>query len=177
MPIVVAVLGIIMVGLAVAFFMISSPETDTTAANTELVPNESNPSLDEASSEQNANGSTIDDSTLDTKIDLNTSIKSPGEQSKSEADYTETVTYLTPQRTEQKIAVTLTLKDGVVADANVVYEDGKGQNGFQQRFDGTYKPEVVGKSLANISLSRVGGASLTSKAFNEAVAKISAEAS
>ena len=46
------------------------------------------------------------------------------------------------------------------------------QHPLQERFDAVYKTEVVGKKLTDINLSRVGGASLTSKAFNEAVADI-----
>ncbi|KXJ97864.1 MAG: hypothetical protein UZ19_OD1000928 [Parcubacteria bacterium OLB19] len=66
------------------------------------------------------------------------------------------------------------MKDGVVINSDVMY--GNKETGYQhplqERFDGAYKTQVVGKRLEDISLSRVGGASLTSKAFNEAIANI-----
>src|SRR3989344_1271792 len=76
----------------------------------------------------------------------------------------------TPARTTLEIDVTLTVEGGIVTDANVVYDNGEGfSNPNQERFDGAYKAEVIGKPLNDISLSRVGGASLTSNAFNEAL--------
>ncbi len=72
------------------------------------------------------------------------------------------------------IDVTLEVSNGVVKSADVMY--GNKETGYehplQERFDAVYKTEVVGKKLEDINLSRVGGASLTSKAFNEAVADI-----
>ena len=77
------------------------------------------------------------------------------------------------------MAVTLSVADGIVTDASVTF-DGQ-SSGFSnpnhERFNAAYKPEVVGKKLTEVSLSRVGGASLTSKAFNDAVAKIVAQQS
>lgn len=91
--------------------------------------------------------------------------------------FTADVSYLTPARTSHDMKVSLTVDNaGVVTDANIIYDNGDGfSNGHQERFDKAYKTEVIGKSLENISLSRVGGASLTSGGFNEAVAKIRAE--
>ena len=72
------------------------------------------------------------------------------------------------------IDVTLEVKDDVVINADVMY--GNKETGyehpFQERFDKVYKTSVIGKKLEDINLSRVGGASLTSNAFNEAVADI-----
>ncbi len=85
-------------------------------------------------------------------------------------------TYLTPARTSHEIEVTLTVTDGVVTAADVIYDAGEGfSNPNQERFDKAYEAEVIGKELANISLSRVGGASLTTQAFNDAVKQILAD--
>ncbi len=46
------------------------------------------------------------------------------------------------------------------------------QHPLQERCYGAYETQVVGKKLEDISLTRGGGASLTSKAFNEAIANI-----
>lgn len=92
--------------------------------------------------------------------------------------YKESVSYLTPARTEHKMNILLTVSAGIVTGASIVYDEGEGfSNGHQERFDNAYKAQVVGKSLENISLERVGGASLTSEAFNRAVAAIAAKQS
>ena len=95
----------------------------------------------------------------------------------SPVSYSAEVSYLTPTRTELEMTVNLTVNAvGVVTAADIIYDGGAGfSNGFQERFDGTYSSQVVGKSLTNINLSRVGGASLTSEAFNEAVVKIESQ--
>jgi hypothetical protein len=93
--------------------------------------------------------------------------------------FTASGTYLTPARTSHTVEVTLTLNDGLVTDTAVSYDNkatGTYSNDNQNRFDRAYEAQVVGKSLDAISLSRVGGASLTSTAFNEAVNKIKLEA-
>ena len=86
--------------------------------------------------------------------------------------------YLTPARTEQFIEVSLTLENGIVTDSTILFDgkpEGESSNDNQARFADAYKTEVVGKPLGEISLSRVGGASLTSRAFNEAIVEITAK--
>lgn len=85
--------------------------------------------------------------------------------------------YLTPARTNHEIDVTLTINAaGIITAADVVYDGGDGfSNPNQERFDNAYSTLVIGQSIDTVSLSRVGGASLTSRAFNDAVAEIRAE--
>jgi hypothetical protein len=85
-------------------------------------------------------------------------------------------TYLTPQRTEYLIDVSLTIRDDVVTDATVIYSQGAEKDPNPQRFDGAYKTLVIGKKIDSISLSRVGGASLTTAAFNKALEEIKTDA-
>jgi len=81
--------------------------------------------------------------------------------------------YLTPKKTSHNIEVTLTILDDIVTDANVIYDHKEGfTTPGQERFEQEYKVEVVGKNIHNISLSRVGGASLTSNSFNEIIDQI-----
>jgi hypothetical protein len=89
--------------------------------------------------------------------------------SDDERTFTANASYFTPRRTQHDIEVTLTLKDRVVVDANVTYDGGAAATPNHTRFDDAYRSEVIGKRLNQISLSRTGGASLTSEAFNEAV--------
>jgi hypothetical protein len=91
--------------------------------------------------------------------------------------YTASVSYLTPSRTSHDMEVTLIINsNGIVEDASIVYDNGDGfSNGHQERFDNNYRSLVVGQSLETIDLATVAGASLTTEAFNEAVAKVRAE--
>lgn len=87
-------------------------------------------------------------------------------------------TYLTPARGQHSVAVTVTVKDDVITAVSTRY-DGKDSgfsNGHQERFDAAYKSQVIGKTLGEISLSRVGGASLTTNGFNDAIKAAAAAA-
>lgn len=91
--------------------------------------------------------------------------------------FTAAVTYLTPARSTLSMDVTLTLADDKVTTASIIYDNGDGpSNSHQRRFDAAYQAEVVGRSLADIALSRVAGASLTTDSFNEAVAAVAEQA-
>lgn len=86
--------------------------------------------------------------------------------------YTADASYFTPRNTKHDIAVSLTLADNVVVAADVSYDGGDPKNGNHERFEAAFAAEVIGVALDDVSLSRTGGASLTSEAFNEAVASI-----
>lgn len=90
--------------------------------------------------------------------------------------YSSEVTYMTPIRKEYKLDVKLTLKDSIVTASNVDYSQGAELDPNPKRFEAAYKTEVIGKSLDSINLSRVGGASLTTTAFNKALVEIKADA-
>ena len=80
-------------------------------------------------------------------------------------------TYRTPARGEHAVLVTVTVTNNLVTAISTRYDDKDSgfTNGHQERFDAAYKSQVIGRSLNDISLSRVGGASLTTNAFNEAI--------
>ncbi len=85
---------------------------------------------------------------------------------KAEADY------LTPRRTNHDIEVSLTIENNIVTDANVMYDGGPAGTPAHIGFDNAYAEAVIGQNINEVELSRVGGASLTSDAFNDAVADI-----
>lgn len=89
--------------------------------------------------------------------------------------YQSEATYLTPARIEHTVGVNLTVADGIVTDATVLYNGSEPETAQQGNFENAYRSEVIGKRLEDLELSRVGGASLTSNAFNEAVDNIIAE--
>ena len=187
MPIFIAILAIALIAGVV---FLSKDSTDTNNDNTteEVVrPTNDNSETDTETEETDDDGD--EDSILDIEADSETKVNvAPPDTTEEETPpvasagvngtFTEKANYQTPAKTTQEIAVTLTIKDDIVTDAKVVYDNSPTySNQNQERFDKAYKTEVVGKNIEEISLSRVGGASLTSGAFNEAVAKISTNAS
>jgi hypothetical protein len=94
----------------------------------------------------------------------------------ADGSYTTKVTYKTPTRSEYLMDVTLIFKDGIIADSSIAYSQGGEDDPNAQRFDAAYRTELLGKSIDEVKLSRVGGASLTTNAFNEALTAIKADA-
>lgn len=92
--------------------------------------------------------------------------------------YTADVTYKAPDQLTHPVQVTLTLTNDVVTASEVTF--GAESNGTtavrQKSFAATYKTLVIGKPITSINLSRVGGSSLTTNAWNNAKEKIEAEA-
>ena len=184
MPVVIAVVAILaLVGVGAYFW--SGDESPAREPEVSIEVTDTNPEEPEAEpeaeleSESNeiatAESDTAEDSTADPDTTANESAEATAPQ---EETYVASATYLTPARTSHAIDVTLTVADGIVVSADVVYDEGEGfSNAHQERFNGVYREEVLGQSLSSIDLSRVGGASLTSEAFNEAVAQIETEAS
>lgn len=85
-----------------------------------------------------------------------------------------TSSYTAPGNAHHTMTVTLTLVEDKVTDSNIVFGGDKvGESTkYQNRFAAAYKTAVVGKTLDTIKLSRVGGASLTTGGFNDAIANI-----
>jgi hypothetical protein len=90
--------------------------------------------------------------------------------------YTVEGDYNSPGGAEQ-LGVTITLKNGVIADSTV---ESKAQRPMSVHFQGifvaNYKPLVVGKNIDEVKLDKVSGSSLSPKGFNDAIEKIKAEA-
>lgn len=97
-------------------------------------------------------------------------------ESYKDGEYSQVGTYTSPAGPEE-IDVKLSLKEGVVTEVEVtpkaVHAISKAK---QEAFAGGYKEMVVGKSIKDLQLTKVAGSSLTPKGFNDAVAKIKAEA-
>ena len=86
--------------------------------------------------------------------------------------YKTETTNRTPTFSTYKMDVSLTLANNIVTAATVAYSQGAEKDPNAKRFEDAYKSEVIGKDINTINLSRVGGASLTSNAFNQALAAI-----
>lgn len=86
-------------------------------------------------------------------------------------------TYLAPGGRTDSIDVGVTLVDQVVTAMDFGYQESNPDSGaFLSLFDSEIRGQVVGKSLNQINLSRVAGASLTTNAFNLALDNIANQA-
>lgn len=94
----------------------------------------------------------------------------------TDGTYTADGSYETPESVET-ISVTVTLQDDVITAVSVSGNPQKRESEeYQSKFIGGISSEVVGKSIDEISVSRVAGSSLTSGGFNQAIETIKAEA-
>lgn len=93
-----------------------------------------------------------------------------------DGEYDATGSYQTPGGSE-RIGVKVTVKDGVVTDADLTEMGTTGEaKEYQSRFASGYRSEVVGKKVSEIKLDRVAGSSLTSSGFNDAINDIAKQA-
>ena len=96
----------------------------------------------------------------------------------ADGTYTTSFAYEIPYKQVEPMDVSLVFKDGVITDATVKLEaENFTSEEYQNWFLEYYKSEVVGQLIEVVSLARVGGASLTNKAFDVALAAAKAEAS
>lgn len=94
----------------------------------------------------------------------------------ADGTYTAEGSYATPESVEE-ISVTVTLEDDVVTAVEVTGNPTKRESEqYQSQFIGGIADAVVGKSIDEISVSRIAGSSLTSGGFNDAIETIKAEA-
>ncbi len=82
--------------------------------------------------------------------------------------------YNVPNGDTENLSVTVKLTNGVISDISFAMtptnrESAEYYNKFKSSFQ---KSTVVGKTLSGVSLSRVGGASLTTNAFNKAIGQL-----
>ena len=92
--------------------------------------------------------------------------------------YTVTTTYVAPSRTTHEVTATVQILNDVITEAKINYggEAHQTSSQYQSRFSQSYQSEVVGKKLDSISLTRVGGASLTTGAYNQALTQVKTQA-
>ena len=148
MPYVIAIIAIVVIGVGFTLFQSKGTESTSVTVTDETIKLEEAPIIAE----------TV------TTTDY------------SDGTYTTDVTYQTPKRDEYGVNVSLTLVKDIVTDAKVTYSQGAENDPNAARFEAAYKGEVIGKDIDALNLSRVGGASLTTAAFNNALVKIKADA-
>lgn len=79
--------------------------------------------------------------------------------------------YRTPDGTYQ-INVNLTIENDKITNSSISFDADGARDSYSKRFSNSYQSAIIGQDLGTASLSRVGGASLTTKAFNIALAGI-----
>jgi hypothetical protein len=88
-----------------------------------------------------------------------------------------TIAYSVPNNHEETMRISITLKDNVVTATEISYVPSNGTSErYLNRFNEWHAAEVVGQPIDEIKLSRLGGASLTTVAFNNALADIMEQA-
>lgn len=101
---------------------------------------------------------------------------SASSQEFKDGTYTAVGSYISPGG-DEKLSVTVTLKDDVITAASMIPEpvSSEGQH-FQGLFAANFQSLVVGKNITDVHLSEVSGSSLTSGGFNEALQEIETQA-
>lgn len=90
--------------------------------------------------------------------------------------YTETVSYHVPGETN-RLTAKVTLKDGAITSVSTTSSYGDRESSrYISGFESSINKAVSGKSLANAYIGRVGGASLTSSAFNDVIDPVMSDA-
>ena len=94
----------------------------------------------------------------------------------TDGTYTESGSYQAPSGTES-VEVTVTLAGNVISDVTVTGDATDPQaKRYQSDFIDGISSAVVGKNIDEISVDKVGGSSLTSGGFNDAIDAIKADA-
>ena len=175
MPIALIAVVVVAVLAAAGFFIFTDTTEEMARTETDTPAIQRTTSSDENESEEAVTSDTF---TITTD-EADPSAENTETESVSrfvDGTYTAAASYFTPRNDEHDVEVELTIANDVVVDATVLYDGAQARTPQHTRFDDAYASEVVGVSLADISLSRVGGASLTTGAFNEALAEIKTEA-
>lgn len=182
MPIIIAIIVVVVGAMAFTVFQ-SSPATDTqpevVAEEVRTVEEESNASDTTVSAEAQIDVSAEEpDISVVSEVIEDARPSDPDLTAFADGTYTTQTSYFTPRRTEHTMDITLTLENDIVVATEILW-DGvtTPKTPSHSGFDAAYEAEVVGQPLNEIFLSRVGGASLTSESFNEAVETIEIEAS
>ena len=91
--------------------------------------------------------------------------------------YSATTQYSGPRGYSNSIGVSVTVKDGIVTAVKTTQNYSDRESGmYIDSFENALRSAVVGKSLDGLQLNRIGGATLTTVAFDDAIASIQSEA-
>ncbi len=153
---VVIVLGI--------YFALASNTADDTQVNNDVVVSTSTQDTSQSTSSAPANEVTV--TTVDSV-----------ENTYADGTYSASGTYTVPRGDVEPITVTLTLENDKIVSYTVNTEATNGTSAqYQERFDRAIDEAIEGTDLDEADVSRLGGASLTSDAYNNLLEAIRNEA-
>ena len=173
-PKLVGAVAIVTVTVAGAYFFILRDTSSTSNTLTNATPTVENVISDTPTN----TASTADTTNTDTSVTTNTANSSTTTQAYKDGTYSATATYTVPHGDTNSVAVKLTIKDGTVTNVatNHDYSD-RDSEFYVEEFESKISGTVVGKKITDVSsLSRVGGASLTTRGFDTAVSSIISQA-
>ena len=115
--------------------------------------------------------------TATTSTDTTSTSSSTSSSSYKDGTYTASVSYSVPHGASNTLAATVTVSSGKITavSTNDNYSDNESGR-YIQEFESALSSTVVGTDLSSASFSRIGGASLTTKAFNQALDTIITQA-
>lgn len=90
--------------------------------------------------------------------------------------YQSSISYRVPEG-KYSMDVAITITNDIVTAVNTTFNSRAEHDSYTRRFVKSYESSVIGKDIETLNLSRVGGASLTTKAFNDALDTIRTDAS
>jgi hypothetical protein len=187
MPYFVVVIALVVIGVGFTFL---NPNTKITVApdNFEIPTNEAEAELHDVEpsntttditkveAEVKSENTKVPEVEVATASVVETSAPTEHNSTYADGTYQTQNSYRTPEGTYQ-MNVALTVADDIVTLSTVTFDSKGAKSGYSKRFNDSYSSYVVGKALGDINLSRMGGSSLTTKAFNTAIAAIKDQAS
>jgi uncharacterized protein with FMN-binding domain len=121
-------------------------------------------------------GRTVAETPSDVNNVTSTLPENPATSKYADGNYNLTTDYMSPGG-KDSLGVAVTLANGVITDVSVQnMANDRTSKGYQDRFIGGIKSAVVGKSIDNLKLGVVSGASLATNAFNKALTEIRSQA-
>ena len=94
-----------------------------------------------------------------------------------DGEYTVNADYLDPNNKVEKMIVRVILSEDSIVEASNAYPNSSRESrGYQATFERQIKNKILNKKIDTIDKSLIGGASLTSEAFNIALSKIKTSA-
>lgn len=181
MPLLLVIVGVVIVVGAVALAVVPGnervPEASESVTVETIVPDNGVVEKTVAQDSDKESLTINSDITMDPVVSSETTNIQAADFDYTDGTYSTDVLYRVPSGDMEPMTVSLTLQGDIVTAAEFDFEGVVGTSRLNQaKFLKAYETEVIGKDIDTLNLSRVGGASLTTNGFNDALEKIKAEA-
>jgi cytoskeletal protein RodZ len=167
----VVAIPVVVIIAVIGFISLGSDSTESSSNTTSSQVEGTNaPTTTSSSSSQTTEQSTTTQAdSAPTPVSATTDTVTSGAGTK-----TASVSFTVPEGHVEQMSISITTDAmGTITDASADQSAGNRQSvQYSGRFESVYKTQVVGKKLSGLSLSRIGGASLTTEAFNKALLEL-----